>query len=64
MKFSNAEYTITKAYDQELREKAQAFMEEVGNRKTPHLTMMTTYGLKNNEYSSRIQRSLTMDCLF
>jgi hypothetical protein len=39
-------------------------MEEIGNRKTPHLTMMTTYGLKNNEYSSRIQRSLTMDCLF
>lgn len=64
MKFSTAEYTITKAYDKELREKAQAFIEETGSKKTPHLTMLTTYGLKHNEYSNRVQRSLSMDCLF
>lgn len=64
MKYSNAEYTITKAYDQELREKVQAFIEETHSRKTPHLTMVTTYGLKSNEYSNRIQRSLKLDCLF
>lgn len=64
MKFSDDDFTITAAYDKNLRNKISTFKEETQTRKALHLTLVTTYGLKFNEYAGRIQSCITMDDLF
>ncbi|GHU89128.1 hypothetical protein FACS1894155_05420 [Bacteroidia bacterium] len=64
MKYSGKEFVITKSYDENLRNKRGAFIEETGTRKTVHITMLTTYGVKHNEYRNDIQSEVTMDDLF
>lgn len=65
IKFSINEFVITKEYDAKLRQKIQSFKEETATKKSIFLTMLTTFGVKPNEYStSIIQNELTMDALF
>lgn len=65
IKFSINEFVITKDYDAKLRHKIQSFKESTATKKTIFLTMLTTFGVKANEYSaSSIQNELTMDALF
>lgn len=64
MKFSIDEFSISKAYDSSLRNKITAITELTKSKKNPQLTLITTYGLKENIYSGRIQRVVTMDDLF
>jgi uncharacterized protein len=65
IKFSINPFTITKAYDLALRNKVSVFKETTKTRKAVFLTMITTYGLVQNEYSrSIIQNEITMDDLF
>jgi AAA+ ATPase superfamily predicted ATPase len=65
MKFSIHEFAINKKYAEELRKKVRLFREESKTRKAISLTMITSFGLKNNTYSSStVQQELTMDALF
>lgn len=64
MKFAQADFTIDKNYDVKLREKMSVLSGKIGSRKNIQLTLVTTYGLKMNMYSNRIQRVVTMDDLF
>ena len=65
IKFATAPYLITKSYAANLRNKIAVFKEETGTRKAIYLTLITTYGLKNNTYlHSLIQNDLTMDIFF
>jgi hypothetical protein len=64
MKYSKTKYTITKSYDEILRNKLASFTEETRTRKAIHLTMLTTYGLERNEYWGNVQSEITMDDLF
>ena len=64
MKFSKAEYTITKDYDMSLRQKLEIFRIGTNCRKAIHLTMVTTYGLAHNAYAETVQNSIIMDDLF
>lgn len=65
MKFYTSEFTIDKSYARELEQKLEVFSQKTKTRKTLFLTMITTYGIKSNEYSSRlIQKSLSMGVLF
>jgi hypothetical protein len=65
IKFSINEFMITKDYDAKLRQKIQSFRETTATKKSIFLTMLTTFGVKPNEYStSSIQNELTMDALF
>jgi hypothetical protein len=65
MKFSINDFTINKKYAEELRNKIGVFKEETKTRKAIFLTMITTFGLNKNSYStSLIQKDLTMDILF
>lgn len=64
MKYSDDDFMITAAYDKELRHKLAILREETGCRKAFHLTLVTTYGLRQNEYSGRVQNVITMDDLF
>ena len=65
MKFSINEFTINKKYAEELRNKVGIFKEETKTRKAIFITMITTFGLNKNSYStSLIQKDLTMDIMF
>lgn len=58
-------FTINKQYYQELRNKISQFRIQTGSKKNVFLTMITTYGVAENQYSNEIvTNSLTMDCLF
>ena len=64
MKFSSDEYTITAGYDRELRHKIELFNNETKCKQTIHLIIVTTFGLKFNEYSGQVQQIVTMDDFF
>jgi len=64
MKFSRKEFVITKDYDENLRNKVWTFAENTRTKKTVHTTMLTTYGVKRNEYWGNIQSEVVLDDLF
>jgi len=65
IKFSETQYTITKAYAEKLKNKLQVFKEETGTKKTLFLTMISTFGTKKNAYYiNYVKDGLTMDALF
>ncbi len=66
IKFSRAAYTITKKYAQELRHKMELFAGHKSNkRKVLFLTMVTTFGISDNEYAKElVQSSVVIEDLF
>jgi hypothetical protein len=65
IKFYTGELTISKSYAGELQQKLDVFQERVRPRKTLFLTLITTYGVKNNSHSDiLVKKNLTMDVLF
>ena len=65
MKFHNSQFTIDKKYYNNLKNKISEFQQETKTRKNVFLTLLTTYGIKNNQYSTEIvENELTMESLF
>ena len=64
IKFVSGEYLITKEYDLKLRNKMETFRTVTNCRDSIQLVMITTYGVRNNEYSSIIQNQVMMEDLF
>jgi AAA+ ATPase superfamily predicted ATPase len=65
MKFYTHEFIIDKTYANELDRKLGVFREQTRTKKSLFLTIITTYGVKSNEYSNRlIQNNLRMDLFF
>ena len=64
IKFANGQYLITRDYDLNLRNKIEAFKLATDCRESIQLVMITTYGIKINEYSSVVQNQITLDDLF
>ena len=64
MKYSENEFMIDKKQDENLRNKKSTFIDETKTRKAVHVTMLTTYGVKRNEYWNNIQSEVTMKDLF
>ena len=65
MKFSDAEFTIDKAYATALRNKRATFARVTNTRKTLFLTLVTTYGVRSNEHARTLAiTDITMDALF
>ena len=64
MKYAENELIIDKKQDENMRNKKSAFISETKNRKAIHVTMVTTYGVKRNEYWNNIQSEVTMNDLF
>jgi hypothetical protein len=59
------EFTIGKSYSQLLRKKKNCFKEKTGTKKTLFTTMITTYGVKKDQYYlDVVDGQLTMDALF
>ncbi len=65
IKFTNGTYKLTSAYKSKLRERVNTFSEITKNRKSIYLTLITTYGLNNQDsHLDVIQNVLTLDDLF
>jgi AAA+ ATPase superfamily predicted ATPase len=65
IKYSINPFEITKDYDLKLRNKVGAFKQSTQTKKAVFLTMITTFGLQQNQYArSIVQNEITMDDLF
>ena len=65
MKFSEAEFVVDKAYARELKHKRDVFRAATGTPKALFVTLVTTYGIRDNEHArGLVARSVTMDALF
>lgn len=65
MKFSIDSFTINKDYAAKLRKKIDVFKKVTKTKYSVFLTMITTYGIDNNQYAkSLVQNDITMEDLF
>lgn len=65
MKFYNTEFIITKKYAAELTSKRVAFINDSKTKKAIFVTLISTYGVKDNEYKlQQIQDTVLMNDLF
>jgi AAA+ ATPase superfamily predicted ATPase len=64
MKYASEEFVIDKNYDEILRKKRGVFRSQTKTKKAIHITLITTYGVKHNEYWGNIQSEVTMTDLF
>jgi len=64
MKYSKAEYSITKKDEAELRNKIAVFELETRTKKAVHLTMVTTYGIASNSHSGIVNSEVSLEDLF
>lgn len=64
MKFSGSEFEIDKSYEEVLKNKRFSFINETKTKKSVYLTMVTTYGIKQNKHAAIIQNQVTVDNLF
>ena len=65
MKFYNSEFSIDKSYYLNLKNKIAALQQDTKTRKNIFVTLITTYGIKENEYSKELVHSyLEIDNLF
>jgi uncharacterized protein len=65
IKFCNNEFEINKNYAKDLERKKDVFQSVTGTRKTIFLTMITPFGVKENEhYIGLVNQQLTLDFLF
>ena len=65
IKFSQGVFTITKSYANTLRNKVATFRQESKTKKAVFLTLITTFGLKQNQHATGVvQNELTMDVFF
>ena len=64
MKYAQGEYEITKDYDAYMQQRMNVFRKVTGTRKTLVPIYITPFGLKNNMYSRRLPRQVTVNALF
>lgn len=64
IKFYAESFILTKSYAEQLRNKSRVFKAVSKTKKLIFLTMITTFGIKENQHSQLIDNSLTMDILF
>ncbi len=65
IKFSQKKFTIDKKYAEELRNKRWVFMDKTNTKKSVFLTMLSTFGVTNNEhYLGTVQNQIQMSALF
>ena len=64
MKFYNDEFSVSKAYHKILVQRQNLLERELPSHTVVHSTLVTTEGLKYNEYSSDFQQVITLKELF
>ena len=64
MKYWAGPYTLTESDDRNLANKKVEFKTATKTRKAVHLTLVTSFGVKDNAYSHKVQSFVTLDDLF
>ncbi|MBO7570964.1 MAG: ATP-binding protein [Bacteroidales bacterium] len=64
MKWTNRQYSITAAYEKNLNNKVETFVEENETKKSVFLTMITTQGVLSNSHSQILDNNLILNDLF
>lgn len=64
IKFYGKEFVVNKAYDKVLRNRQELLENVVGKKNVIHNTLITTFGLKYNEYSGIFDNVITLEDLF
>lgn len=64
MKYAPGEYAIDKEEMSRLQNRLEVFRLHAKSRKSLHLTMVTTFGLKHNGYWNEVQSEVNMNDLF
>ena len=64
IKFYGSDFVVDKNYDRLLRNRIALLEAEIPRKFVIHPTLITTYGIKYNEYSGDFLKVITMDSLF
>lgn len=64
MKCTDKAFEITKAYRNDIINKVDTFIEEVHPKKSVHVTLITSNGLKKNQYADVVQNNIPPESLF
>lgn len=64
MKFYSEEFAVTSAYRAQIAHRINLLVEQFPPKYVVHSTLVTTYGLRKNEYQDAFQQCITMDDLF
>lgn len=64
MKFYSDVFMVDKDYEKTLRHRQTALYEKLPRKSTIHNTLITTYGIKDNEYRWSFERVITLEDLF
>lgn len=64
MKFTQSEYEITKSDEESFENKLEMFLQQTKTGKSLMFTLITSFGVKQNSYSGRVQRQVTLTDLF
>lgn len=64
MKFYKDEFTVSKDYYRTILRRQEMILERVSPRVAVHSTLITTFGIKRNEYSNAFNNVITLDDLF
>ena len=64
MKFYSDDFEVDKDYDSLLRRRQAELREYIPKKAVIHNTLITTYGIKENEYKWSFEKVITMDDLF
>ncbi len=63
-KYTDKEYVIDQSFVEDMKKKAEAFVDEAHPGKAIHLTLISATSVKRNEYYNSIQNIITGDDLF
>ncbi len=64
MKFYSDDFAVSKEYAETIRRRKSALSERISKKSTIHSTLVTTYGIKDNEYKWSFEKVITLDELF
>jgi len=64
IRFCSDELIVDKAYYRKLQSRQSLLIEKISRKQSIHQTLISTYGLKRNEYSGIFTQVITLDDLF
>jgi len=64
IKFYGNDFSVDKEYHKKLMNREEILSKELPKKKMIHKTLITTSGLKYNEYSNDFDNVITLDDLF
>lgn len=64
IKFYGDEFVVNKSYDKTIRSRISLLSQEISPKMAIHSTLITTFGLKYNEYSGDFVNVIDLDALF